>query len=68
MEATMIARKVTKNFHTYAEAVAFQDGINAAVGLLGSDATMVLGNILPLEDTAGYTTTITAERDLEDAL
>jgi len=67
MEATMIARKVTKNFTTYGEAVSFQDGVNAALGLLGSDATVTLGNILPLE-VSGYTTTITAEQDFREDL
>ena len=64
---TMAARKVTKNFGRYGEAVAFQDGINAALGLLASDAKVTLGNIFPLEF-SGYTTTITVEQDYENGI
>lgn len=62
------ARKVTKNFDTFAAAIAFQDGVNATLGLLGAvNVKVILGNILPLVDAdKGYTTTITVEEDYPD--
>lgn len=65
MEATYIGSKVTRNFETYAQAEAFEDGVKVALGILGTDETQVtFGPILPLE-LKGYTTTIAIERDID---
>ena len=66
MEATYIGSKVTRNFVTYAEAEAFQDGVKVSLGILGADETQVtFGHILPLPE-SGYTTTLTVEREFFD--
>lgn len=67
MEGTLtaIGSKVTKNFNTFSEAEAFQDGIKVLSGMLGEHTSITLGNILPL-DGKGYTTSVILDREFPE--
>lgn len=62
---TSISSKVTRNFETYMEAQAFQDGVKVLSGMLGEHTTVTIGNILPLED-KGYTTSVILDREFPE--
>jgi len=63
-EMTFSGAKVIRNFDTFSEAEAFQDGIKVLSGMLGEHTRVYIGPVMPLE-LKGYTTTITLERELE---
>lgn len=69
MEGTLtaIGSKVTKNFDTFGEAQAFQDGIKVLSGMLGKHTAVTIGNILPL-DGKGYTTSVIIDREFGEGL
>ncbi len=60
-EATIEASQISRNFKTFAELEAFQDGILVLSGLLGEHQNVVIGNPMPL-DLTGYQLTVTLNK------